>query len=109
MSLKAFIIVFSISLINLSQSKLLDLDDLYNSDLELYSKVYNATMEWGTYKPNQFFGIKNREEHPILIGLAWAIPDAKTRSFKVRHIYKYQSDENISAYYEYHDGWSSSR
>ena len=66
-------------------------------------------MEWGTYKPNQFFGIKNIDDKPTIIGLAWAVPDSQKRSFVIRHTYKYQSNENITAYYEYHDGWSSSR
>lgn len=31
------------------------------------------------------------------------------RGFDIRHTYKYQSGDGITAYYEYHDGWGSSR
>ena len=43
-------------------------------NLELYSKLYNQTMEWGTYKPNQFFAIKDRSAKPMTVGLLWAVP-----------------------------------
>ena len=66
-------------------------------------------MEWGTYKPNQFFGIKNRSPVPVTLGMLWAVPDQLRRGFDVRHTYKYQSGDGVNAYYEFHDGWGSSR
>ena len=66
-------------------------------------------MEWGTYKPNQFFGIKNRDPNPITVGMLWAVPDQVRRTMDVRHTYKFQSGDGIIAYYEYHDGWSLAR
>lgn len=55
----------------------IDLDTLYSdssSNGQLFSKVYNETIEWGTYKPNLFFGIKDRSPSPLTLGLAWAVP-----------------------------------
>lgn len=69
------------------QAKLLDLDALYSSQ-ELFSEVYNETMEWGTYKPNLFFGVKDRSPKPLIIGMAWAVPLGNGR-MQVRHTYKY--------------------
>jgi len=51
------------------------LDALYTDpEVSLFSPVYNETMEWGTYKPNQFFAIKNRHENPLTVGMLWAVP-----------------------------------
>lgn len=90
---------------------MLDLDVLYQEgNSQLYDKVYNESMEWGTYKPNQFFGIKNRAPNPVVIGMIWAGPNPDRKNkLSFRHTYKYLSTENITAYYEYHDGWSCSR
>lgn len=35
--------------------------------------------------------------------------DKVRRQIGVRHTYKFQSGEGVTAYYEYHDGWSSAR
>jgi mannosyl-oligosaccharide glucosidase len=75
---------------------------------QLYSEVYNETMEWGTYKPNLFFGIKNRSPKPLTLGLVWAVPGSQGQ-MNIRHTYRYQSGDGVTAYYEYHDGWGSSR
>lgn len=67
-------------------------------------------MEWGTYKPNLFFGIKNRNQNPINIGMVWLCPDVRSPGgFAIRHTYKYESGEGVTAYFEFHDGWSSSK
>ena len=66
-------------------------------------------MEWGTYKPNLFFGIKNRDPNPITIGLVWILPDTRYRNLGVRHTYKYESGEGVIAYYDFHDGWGGSK
>lgn len=49
-------------LVSLSASKILDLSDLDATLIneELFSPLYNLTMEWGIYKPDLYFGIKNR-------------------------------------------------
>jgi mannosyl-oligosaccharide glucosidase len=65
-------------------------------------------MEWGTYKPNLFFGIKNRSPNPTTIGLLWLSPDQRGGA-GIRHTYKYESGDDVIAYYEFHDGWSSSK
>lgn len=66
-------------------------------------------MEWGTYKPNLFFGVTNREPDPITVGLVWILPDTKAKRMEVRHSYKYESGDKVIAYYEFNDGWGSSR
>lgn len=97
-----------VSLLSTVWSKSIDLDSLYLEE-QLYSAAYNATMEWGTYKPNQFFGIKNRSPHPVTVGMVWAVPDEARRGFALRHTYRYQSGDGVTAYFEFHDGWSASR
>ena len=48
--------------VSLSAAKILDLSDLDKTFIneELFSPLYNLTMEWGVYKPDLYFGIKNR-------------------------------------------------
>lgn len=48
--------------VSLSAAKILDLSDLDKTLIneELFSPLYNLTMEWGVYKPDLYFGIKNR-------------------------------------------------
>ena len=69
--MKSFVLLF---LLSLSHSKLLDIDQLYSNDTQLFGELYNQTMEWGTYKPNLFFGLKNRSPKPVTIGMAWLVP-----------------------------------
>jgi mannosyl-oligosaccharide glucosidase len=64
-------------------------------------------MEWGTYKPNLFFGVKDRAAQPVTVGLAWAVPG--NGGFDLRHTYRYQSGDGVTARFEYHDGWSAAR
>lgn len=87
-------------------SNLIDLDSLYETN-DLYDPLYNLTMEWGTLKPNLFFGIKNRNANPINVGLVWVVPE--NGRFTVRHTYKYESGDGVTAYYELHDGWGTSK
>lgn len=93
-------------------SSAIDLDTHFSQSInngfegELHDELYNLTMEWGSYKPNIFFGIKNRSPQPTTVGMAWAVPDVVRRTMDIRHTYKYQSNDGVSAYFEYHDGWS---
>ena len=51
------------ALLALSQGKnILDLSNLDNTLINetLYSPLYNLTMEWGIYKPDLYFGVRNR-------------------------------------------------
>lgn len=51
------------SLLAVSQGKnILDLSNLDNTLINetLYSPLYNLTMEWGIYKPDLYFGVRNR-------------------------------------------------
>lgn len=84
----------------------IDLDQLYadqSSNGQLFSKIYNETVEWGTYKPNLFFGVKDRSPSPMTLGLAWAVP-LNNGQMDMRHTYRYQSGDGVTAYFEYHDG-----
>jgi mannosyl-oligosaccharide glucosidase len=65
-------------------------------------------MEWGTYKPNLFFGVKDRSPSPLTLGLAWAVP-LSNGQMDVRHTYRYQSLDGVTAYFEYHDGQGNMR
>jgi len=71
----AILSIALLSGITLGAAKLLDLDQLYGTQgIELFSEVYNKTMEWGTYKPNQFFAVKNRAPNPMTVAMLWAVP-----------------------------------
>lgn len=98
--------VYLLAFLSMALPKAVDLDGLED---ELYSELYNATMEWGTYKPNQFFAVKNRHKYPVTVGMIWAAPDQARHSFTVRHTYRYLSGDGVTAHYEFHDGWSSAR
>jgi hypothetical protein len=85
------------------------LDSLYTDpEVSLFDPIYNETMEWGTYKPNQFFAIKDRSVNPLTVGLLWAVPKDQ-QGLQIRHTMRYPSGDGVKAYYEYHDGWGSSR
>lgn len=62
MKLKFIIANFIISLISLSSLKKFDLTDLDKAleNEDLFSPLYNMTVEWGIYKPDLYFGVKNR-------------------------------------------------
>ena len=100
-----------------SQSKYIDLDELYNDNTpesQLFSQLYNETMEWGTYKTNLFFAVKDRSPSPVNIGLVWVIPSDNTNrlarnGYLVRNAFTDIDYDNVTAYWEYNDGWSANR
>jgi hypothetical protein len=63
-------------LLGISKGKLLELDALYASESDefLFSQLYNETMEWGTYKPNQYFAVKDRSATPLTVAMMWVVP-----------------------------------
>lgn len=76
--------------------------------------MYNETLEWGTYKANLFFAVKDRSATPINVGLVWIIPtpnfrDMGQKGYLVRNAFTDIEGDNITAYWEFHDGWSSAR
>ena len=91
-------------------AKLMDIDALYASESDefLFSKLYNETMEWGTYKPNQYFAVKDRSSSPLTVAMLWAVP-IPGQGFQLRHSLRYQAGDGVTAYFEYHDGWGASR
>lgn len=100
-----------ILLITQSKQRIVDLDSLYEDTFatgDLFSPLYNETMLWGTYNPNVFFGIKDRVEQPLTVGLVWAVPNPTNPNggMDIRHTYRYQSGDGVTAHFEYHDGHS---
>ena len=99
--------------------RIIDLDDLYandqTSDGQLYSQLYNHTQEWGTYKANLFFGMKDRSPVPVDIGMVWIFPTTNisnpmyNKGYIVRNSYTDIDIDGVMAYWEFHDGWSSAR
>lgn len=89
--------------------KVLDLDELYNqTDTALFSEVYNQTLEWGTYKPNMFFGLKDRSPNPVTVGMIWGVP-VQNEGLDFMYTFNYGGNDAITGRFEYHDGWGSSR
>jgi hypothetical protein len=87
--------------------------DLYHLDQtlaneELFSSLYNETVEWGIYKPDLYFGTKNRHPHSLTVGMFWYIPANETNSNRTTR-YAYQMDNGVIAYYEFNDATCSSR
>ena len=66
-------VILSSALAAISVASKLNLADLDNTlaNETLFSPLYNTTMEWGTYKPDLFFGLKNRQNHPLAAGMFW--------------------------------------
>lgn len=66
---------FSLSVISFVVLQTSALDALYlDPSVSLFSEKYNSSMEWGTFKPNQFFAVKDRSPNPLTVGLLWAVP-----------------------------------
>lgn len=104
-------------LLAIARSKIIDLDELYldnTPESQLFSQLYNETQEWSTYKANLFFGVTDRSSVPVNIGLVWVIPSDNSNpqardGYLVRNAYTDIDSDNVTAYWEFHDGWSSAR
>ncbi|CDW90142.1 mannosyl-oligosaccharide glucosidase [Stylonychia lemnae] len=98
--------IFSIG----TSSKVIDLSDLDTAmeGQSLFNEVYNKTVEWGVYKPDLYFGVKNRQENPLAFGLFWYNYD-KDKTPQVNSSYAYDMDNGVTAYYQFNDGTSASR
>jgi hypothetical protein len=69
--------------------EVLDLERIYReTDTALFSELYNQTLEWGMYKPNMFFGVKDRSPNPVTVGMIWGVPVSEGR-MDFRHTYRY--------------------
>ncbi len=58
--------------------------------------------------------MKDRSPFPTNVGLVWVIPSDNTNpqarnGYLVRNAYTDINNDNVVAYWEYHDGWSSAR
>jgi hypothetical protein len=42
----------------------------------------------GTYKPNLFFGVKDRSASPVTVGMIWGVP-GPNGNIDFRHTYRY--------------------
>ena len=51
MALRYAALTLLITLLSLTNMKVIDLDNYYTEGV-LHDEIYNYTMEWGTYKPN---------------------------------------------------------
>ena len=89
-------------------NKLLNLTDFDNTmaNETLFSPLYNLSVEWGVYKPDLYFGAKNRQDKPMAMGLFWyQTGDNQT----VNVTYVYAPSDTVTAHYEFCDGSSASR
>ena len=78
--------------------------------LQTVSDHARSSSQWGTYKPNLFFALKEKSEVHNVVGLAWIVKDWRTDSLIVRHVYQFaQPYENVNAFYTAHDGESFAR
>ena len=58
--------------------------------------------------------MKDRSPIPVNIGLVWVIPCDNSNpiarnGYLVRNAYTDISNDNVTAYWEFHDGWSAAR
>eukprot|EP01064_Diplonema_japonicum_P025788 TRINITY_DN37212_c0_g1_i1.p1 TRINITY_DN37212_c0_g1~~TRINITY_DN37212_c0_g1_i1.p1 ORF type:complete len:719 (+),score=155.68 TRINITY_DN37212_c0_g1_i1:35-2191(+) len=73
--------------------EILDLADLKLASGET---TWNDTMLWGSYRPQNYFGLRTREEQSFLIGLGWGVPG---------HMRSTAEDDNtINFGWQRHDG-----
>jgi hypothetical protein len=63
----------ALAFLTFTNGRFLDLANLDQTliDENLFSPLYNLTMEWGIYKPDLYFGVRNRQEHPLSVGMFW--------------------------------------
>ncbi|XP_021699725.1 mannosyl-oligosaccharide glucosidase GCS1 [Aedes aegypti] len=60
-------------------------------------------MLWGSYRPGVYFGMKSREEHPLLTGLMWYLPSQLRSLSDIRHFC--EIGDNLRKYgWTHHDG-----
>ena len=110
--LKAVLPILLASSLSFASAKYLNLTDLDTTLMNetLFSPLYNSTVEWGVYKPNLYFGIKNREEFPLSIGMFWVLPNNSTDgtdNTQIRH--QYVMDSGVVGHYDFNDATCSSR
>ena len=111
------VLLSTVLFLGVTSAKIIDLDELYldnTLESQLFSQLYNETQEWSTYKPNLFFALTDRSAVPVNIGLVWVIPSNNSNplvrdGYLVRNAYTDIDSDNVTAYWEFHDGWSSAR
>ncbi|XP_021712232.1 alpha-glucosidase 2-like [Aedes aegypti] len=57
------------------------------SQHKLVSDGGDDGMLWGSYRPGVYFGMKSREEHPLLTGLMWYLPSQLRSLSDIRLVY----------------------
>ena len=57
---------------------------------------HNATMLWGTYRPQVYFGMRTREHQSFLFGMGWGVPGDMR--------YTAEDDADVSFGWRMHDG-----
>lgn len=73
------------------------------SQNKLVSNDVDSSMLWGSYRPGVYFGLKSREEHPLLTGLMWYLPNQLRSLSDIRHFC--EIGDNLKKYgWTHHDG-----
>ena len=111
------VLLSTVLFLSVTSAKIIDLDELYldnTPESQLFSQLYNETQEWSTYKANLFFAVTDRSSVPVNIGLVWVIPSNNSNplardGYLVRNAYTDIESDNVTAYWEFHAGWSSAR
>jgi hypothetical protein len=81
-------------LVSKSSGKILNLADLDNTLINetLFSPLYNMSVEWGIYKPDLYFGVKNRQDKPLSMGMFWYSLDPNNETAPPNTSYPYVMD-----------------
>ena len=97
------IIIFTINSI-ISQPNDISLEDSNN----LFSELHNSKYLWGTYKPNLYFAMKQKQKETAVFGLMWYGIKEKYFSKKVNidEILRHNclKTDAIKYYWPYHNG-----
>nr|XP_029728873.1 alpha-glucosidase 2-like [Aedes albopictus] len=73
------------------------------SQNKLVSNDVDSNMLWGSYRPGVYFGLKSREEHPLVTGLMWYLPSQLRSLSDIRH--SCEIGDNLRKYgWTHHDG-----
>ena len=94
------------STVNSKVLNLYDLDAAMQGE-QLFSSLYNTTVEWGLYKPDLYFAAKNRAPHPLSVGMFWYSPPNTTDDLLTR--YDFEMENGVIAHYEFNDATCSAR
>eukprot|EP00741_Cyanophora_paradoxa_P010634 tig00020537_g10278.t1 len=65
----------------------------------------NASLLWGSYRPNLYFGLRTRHPESLLAGLMWFDPNRPDALERVRHRCEHGRESGLESYgWQAHDG-----